>query len=188
MVISASTSVDVPHITNKKEPQVTSKENYPRCFVADTESVRFVLDTRANHTIVNDARHVYGYKPARFKVKGIGGDPTISSGRGFIGIPLKSEGGQTYLIQAVPVMHIPSCPYNLLPHQVLIKEMKSRNFQVKYCKHDDHEYVLEWIDPGVGTTEKQTLTCDIRTSGLFELFTAEGYEKFCTRIHYIAPE
>ena len=113
-VINASKSVDVPHIMTNTEPQATSQD-CPHCFVADTDSVGFVLDTGANHTIINDARHVYGYKLTRAKVKGIGGDPTLSSGRGLIGIPLKSEGGRTSLIKGVPVMHIPSCPYNLLP-------------------------------------------------------------------------
>ena len=47
-VSKASTLVDVPHITTKMEPQVTSKD-YPHCSVANTDSVHFVLDNGANH-------------------------------------------------------------------------------------------------------------------------------------------
>ena len=136
-VINASTQVGVPHVITNTDPRMVSREDHPRCFVADTDSVRFVLDTGANHTIVNDARHVYGYEPTRGKVKGINGKPTTSSGRGFIDIPLKSKDGRISLVEGVPVVHIPSCPHNLLPPQVLIKEMKARRFQVRHFKHDD---------------------------------------------------
>ena len=54
----------------------------PSVFVADTDSVRFVVDTGTNRMIVNDIKLLTKYIPGQGKIKGINGNPTISQGGG----------------------------------------------------------------------------------------------------------
>ena len=138
---SMTNPLNIPETLNEDVPRDIKR--HPCCFVADTDSVRYILDTGANRIIVNNARLMYGYKPATAQIKGINGDPTISTGTGFINLPLKSDDGRTLTITKIPVMHVPSCPYNLMPPQILIKQMKVRNIYIKHFKHDDLEYILE---------------------------------------------
>jgi hypothetical protein len=56
----------------------------PYCFVADTNSFPFVIDTGANRFIVNDRSLFTSFKPQSGLVKGIGGTPVPLSGIGTI--------------------------------------------------------------------------------------------------------
>ena len=132
-----------PISKSTKEPEPTHKSQ-PRCFVADTDSVKFIIDTGANRIIVNDAKLAYGYKVTDAHLKGINGKPTVASGLGFINLLLKSNDGRATILKRLPVVHVPGCPYNLLPPQLLVKEMKARDFSVRHCKHDNKEYIFEY--------------------------------------------
>ena len=155
-MINAPELLDIPTVLNKTPPDYLKQ--HPCCFMVDTDSVEYVLDTDANRVIVNNARLIYGYRSATAQVKGIDGEPTTATGAGFINLPLKSDDGQILIIPKIPVMHVPSCPYNLMPPQLFVKEMKARNFSVKHFKHDDNEYVLKYKPPEDKITKPHTLT------------------------------
>ena len=62
-------------------------------------------------------------------------------------MPLQSNNGEVDLVSNLSAVFIPSCPYNLLPPQVLIRHMKSRGFEVEYFKHDDKVYIFKYRKP-----------------------------------------
>jgi hypothetical protein len=56
------------------EPNAKLKK-LPYCFIADTDSVAYVLDTGANRLIINNAKIFEKFTASNGRVKGIGGDP-----------------------------------------------------------------------------------------------------------------
>ena len=142
---------------------------YPRCFIVDTDSISFIIDTGTNRFIVNDAIIINDYKPSNTRVKGISGDPAIAPGTGFVNLKLRSDDGEVIRIEKIPVVHVTSCPYNLFLPQLLIKEMKQNNFKIKDFKHSESEYIFEYAHHDAKSVQPKTLTCCIRENGMFEL-------------------
>ena len=52
---------------------LTSLRQHPYCFIVDTDSVPYIIDTGANRIIVNDAKLLKQLNPTSDKIKGIGG-------------------------------------------------------------------------------------------------------------------
>ena len=48
----------------------------------------------------------------------------------------------------LPAMWVPTCPYNLMPPQLLVRYLKPAGFEVEWFKHDDKTYVFEYRRPG----------------------------------------
>jgi hypothetical protein len=97
----------------------------PFCFVADTDSVPYILDTGANRVILNDAKLFHKFQARNGSVKGIGGDPVTLSGVGSIRLPLKSDNGSVDYVDVDDAVYVPTSPYNLVPPQVLIHKLKT---------------------------------------------------------------
>ena len=154
--------------------------------MADTDSVRFVVDSGTNRMIVNDIKLLTKYIPGQGKIKGMNGNLTISQGGGLLNLPLKSDQGRTHMVKNLPAVYVPSCPYNLLSPQYLIKEMRQRGFKVQYFKHDDQKYIFQYCRKD--STQSCTLTCPIRENDLFEFRTRDGYDNFRKRVANISPE
>ena len=164
----------------------SSKRDRPAVFIADTDSVRYVIDTGTNRMIVNDVKLMTKFVPRKIEVKGINGEPTLAKGTGLLNLPLKADQGSTHVVSNLPAVYIPACPYNLLSPQYLIKEMRQRGFDVKDFKHDDQNYVLQYSRKRSG--QHLTLTCPIRENDLFEFRTKDGYENYNKRVSSISPE
>ena len=121
--------------------------------------------------------------PTNAKVKGVDGQCTRISGKCRINLPLQSNNGEVDLVSNLPAVFIPSCPYNLLPPQVLIRHMKSRGFEVEYFKHDDKVYIFKYRKP-TSTNSKpkwREITIPIGANQLFTLRTNSGFKHFMTR-------
>ena len=87
----------------------------PYCFVVDTDSIPYIIDTGANRIIVNDARHLQNLVATSDKIKGIGGKCVRIAGVGTLSLPLRSDDGNTDIISGLNAVYVPSSPYNLIP-------------------------------------------------------------------------
>jgi hypothetical protein len=54
----------------------------PYCFVADTDSVEYIIDTGANRIIINNAKLFTSFRAIESSVKGIGGTAVKANGTG----------------------------------------------------------------------------------------------------------
>ena len=163
-------------------PKQNGLSQQPYCFIADTDSVSYVMDTGANRIIVNDVKHLKGLIPSNDKVKGIGGSCVRIAGSGKLSLPLKSDDGKTTIIRKLNAVYVPTSPFNLIPPQILIKEMKRQRFQVHYFKHDDKHYIFKYTPLSKNKLESErTLTISIGDNNLFTLRTREGYKNFMSR-------
>ena len=68
-------------------------------------------------------------------------------------------------------------PFNLLPPQLLVLNLKKINYEVEWFKHDDWRYVLQYSASG----DKNKLTIPIDNRNMFTLWTQFGYYAFTCR-------
>ena len=73
----------------------------------------------------------------------------------------------------LPAVYMPSCTYNILPPQVLIRYMKENGFEVEYFKHDNQVHIFRYC---LSTTSNKVtrwreITISIGTNQLFTLRT-----------------
>ena len=152
--------------------------NEPHCFLVDTDSIPFVIDSGANRIIVNDVRLLSAMKHTSDKIKGIGGKCTRITAKGFISLSLKSDNGL-----------VNTSPCNIIPSQLLISEMKKCEYWIKSFAHDDKIYKFEYsksYPPNDTTTN--TITGPIQNNGLFPLRTNPGFTQFMKRASYFLNE
>ena len=97
----------------------------PICFVADTDSVNFVINLAANRVILNDSSLMTDLKIISATIKGIGRKGAPITGIGKFQLPLKSEDGSFTTISNLDAVFVPSSPYNCIPPQILISAMQS---------------------------------------------------------------
>jgi hypothetical protein len=105
-------------------------QQIPYCFIADTDSVPYVLDTGANRVILNDVKLLKEFQPCTGSVKGIGGDPVTLGGVGSLRLPLKSDDGKVNYVTVDDAVYVPTSPYNLVPPQILINKLKKQGYKV----------------------------------------------------------
>jgi hypothetical protein len=122
--------------------QTVNLRHTPYCFVADTDSIPYVIDTGANRVIINDAKLFHEFRPTNGKVKGIGGTPVSLNGIGTVKLPLHSDDGTVDQVILRNAVYVPLSPFNLIPPQLLIAELKHSGFHVDYFEHDDKEYIF----------------------------------------------
>ena len=162
----------------------------PFCFIADTDSFPFVLDSGANRFIINDATLFHTFVKQSGRVKGIGGKTVPLVGTGTIRLPLKSNSGIVDTITITDAMYIPTSPYNLVLPQLLVRRLKELGYYCKHAYHDDTQYIFEYR-PRAGedppTTNRQ-LTIPIGANDLFSVHSNEGYTAFFRKATYYAPE
>jgi hypothetical protein len=151
-------------------------KNLPYCFIADTDSVTYVLDTGANRLIINNAKLFAKFAASNGRVKGIGGDPVQILGTGSVRIPLKSGDGKVDHVSFDDAVYVPTSPYNLLPKQILHLNMKAQGYDVDDSRHYESRYLF--------TYKKSTETSDL----LFTMRSNEGYLSFFRRAEHFDPE
>ena len=107
------------------------------------------------------------------------------TGTGKLCLPLKSDDGTVTIISDLDAVYVPSSPWNLIPPQILITQMKLQGFNIKHFHHDELKYVLNYTKPeGVSS---HTLTIPIYENGLFHLRNNEGYTHFMYRTAHYLP-
>ena len=144
----SSNSIDIyPSIPTIPKAPPPGIRNDPICFIADTDSVNYIIDTGANRIILNDCSLISNLQITRDKIKGIGGKGIQMSGTGTHKLGLKSDNGHYDIIPNLPVVYVPSCPYNLIPPQLLIKHMKAIGYTITDFSHDDTTYAFKYRPP-----------------------------------------
>ena len=83
---------------------------YPSCFVADTDSTNFVIDTGTNRIIVNDASLLCDFQAMEGGIKGVGGNPTKITGTGSLPIQLPWDDQTTSQVTLKDAVLVPSSP------------------------------------------------------------------------------
>jgi hypothetical protein len=70
-------------------------------------------------------------------------------------------------------------PFNLIPPQLLIAELKRANYVVDYAKHDESEYIFTYKVASASTdATRRHLTVPIGNNNLFTMRSSEGYASF----------
>jgi hypothetical protein len=75
------------------------RRNTPYCFIADTDSTPYIVDSGANRVILNDAKLFKSFKAQRGAVKGVGGNPVSIIGTGTLELSLQSDEGTVDTIE-----------------------------------------------------------------------------------------
>ena len=138
----------------------------PICFIADTDSVSYTIDTAANRIIVIDAGMLTDLKICSSTIKGVGGKGVRITGTGKLKLPLTSDSGAIDVISGLEAVLVPTCPYNLIPPQILIEQMKLKGYNIKYFSHDDKNYWLKYSPPIIllSVSPSQSLLVAIKCS------------------------
>jgi hypothetical protein len=186
--VSTSSGSPYPIALNAtaENPPYAKLRCLPYCFVADTDSIPFVLDTGANHVIINNAKLFKHFKSRKGNVKGIGGAPVKLCGGGTVNISLKVDDGTITDVSIDDAVYVPTSPFNLISPQILISKMRHDGHYVKYAKHDDCKYIFSY---GAAVQSKlKTLTVPIGVNTLFTMRTNEGYNSFFRQSQEFDPE
>ena len=124
------------HSNNDNVNDDKQLRNTPHCFIADTDSQTYLLDTGANRFIVNNVKLLNEFNPVRASVKGINGTSVAIQGNGKHKITLQSDDGHQETIN-VDAVYVPSSPYNIISPQLLIHALKLKGYNVEPASHDD---------------------------------------------------
>ena len=124
---TTSTNIDrIRHNENTQQSNSTTlRNNLPQetyCYIVDTDSIQYAIDTGDNFIIVNDAKLIIDLIPTTDKIKGIGSNCVRIVGTGKLRLPLKSDDGEINIVSKLDAVYVPSSSYNLIPSQILIKK------------------------------------------------------------------
>ena len=103
----------------------------------DTDSTLFVIDTGANRVIVKDAKLLHNFQACSGGVKGVGGNPVSIPGKVLCQINLQADDDTSDSIEMHDAVYVPTSPFNLLPTQLLVSNLKKSNYEVEWFKHND---------------------------------------------------
>ena len=109
------------------EPSVCQE---PFCFITDTDRTAFVIDTGDNWVIVKDSKLLHNFQACSGGVKGVGGNPVSVLGKGSCRINLRADDDLSESIAMHDSVYVPTSPFNLLPPQLLVSNLKKSNYEV----------------------------------------------------------
>ena len=89
------------------------------CFLADNDSMSFIIDMGANCIIVNDVHLLNEFMSCEGSMKSIRGMPTTIKGIGRLTLPLLSDEEDLDEL-CMEAVYVSSSPYNLIPPQLLV--------------------------------------------------------------------
>ena len=98
-------------------------------------------------------------------------------------MPLQSDTGELDIVPTIQAVYVPSCPYNLVPPHVLIRQMKQQGFDVDYFKHDDKNYIFKYrqTSSALNPHKWRNITIPIGSNDMFTLRTNAGFKHFMSR-------
>ena len=167
---AAHSSITKPSQTSTSH--INQFPQQPYYFIVDTDSTPYAIDTGANMIIANDAKYLTELNPSSDKIKGIESRGVRIAGTGKLSFLLKSNQGRADIVRNLDGIYVPSSPYNLIPPQVLTKQMRKQGFKIKYFHHDDEEYLFSYFTSSSNSKQvKNNLTVHICKNSLFILRT-----------------
>ena len=164
---------DIHTSTHDEKSDHTALRNTPHCYVMDSDSCTYLLDSGANRFIVNDAKMLTQFMPTQASVKGISGTSVAIRGMGQHQLTLKSDNNYKMTLH-VDAAFVPSSPYNIIPPQLLISALKVNGYEAGTATHDNRLYTFTC------NKDKKNHQLTVRTNenDLFVLRSAEGYTRF----------
>jgi hypothetical protein len=177
-------------------PDLGSLSCDPHCFVVDTDSHMFLIDSGANAVIVNDVKLLSDFHSSTGGVKGIGGLPIALKGSGQCDVPLHFDDGSTHTA-TLPAVYVPTSPYNILPPQLLVKQLKSTGCGAN-SELDDTLFVLHLLPTKHRHDQRdiirhptpftKIMTVPVDRRNLFTMWTNPGYQTFFAQASQFNPE
>lgn len=122
------------------EPPPPNLRNEPICFIADTDSITYAVDSGVNIIILNNSHYMSNMQIIKGSINGIGCKGIQMSGSGDHSLLLKSDDRDFDTIPNLPTVYIPTSPYDLIPPQPLIKYMRGIVYTITDFSHDDKYY------------------------------------------------
>ena len=117
--VSSVTTVATPSLDDEPVPDNELRfTSY--LFVADTDSVPYLINTTANRVIVNNIKLLSNFKAIRGGVKGVGGTSVSIHVIGSLSLPLQYDAGAVDYVCIHDAVYVPISPFDLLPPQILI--------------------------------------------------------------------
>ena len=107
-------------------------------------------------------------------MKGVGGNHVSILGKGSCRVNLRAENDLFDSFEMHNYVYVPTSPFNLLPHQLLVLNLKKNNYRVEWSKHDYRRYVLQYSAGG----DEKKLTIPIDNINIFTLWTQFSYDAF----------
>jgi hypothetical protein len=189
-VVASVRTTDTPAAMSSETSKAPSEPplSLPFCFVADTDSFPFILDSGANRFIINDATLFRSFTKQDGLVKGIGGKSVPLIGTGTIKLPLKADDGSVDSIVIDDAVYIPTSPFNLVPPQLLLRKLTEAGYKCACAKHDDKQYVFRYQSTTTKDFIKKQLTIRIGPNDLFATRSIEGYTSFFRRAPCLDPD
>ena len=189
IIQQTTSSTSLPSTTNPSQPKppTSTIRNEPICFIADTDSMTYAVDSGANRVILKEFNSMTNIKITKGSIQGIGGKGVTMTGSGHHELTLQSDDGHFDTIPSLPAVCVPSSPYNLIPPQLLIKHMKSMGYIITDFSHDDTAYKFKYISPTDTTKTQRTVSIPIAPNGLFILRSKPGYRNFMSRASQYCP-
>ena len=89
------------------------------CFISNTDSTSFVIDTGANWVIVKDAKLIQNLQSGSGGVKGVGGNSVSILGNGSFWVNLRADNDFSDSIDLHDAVYVPTSPFDILPPQLL---------------------------------------------------------------------
>ena len=116
------------------------------CFLADTDSSKFLVNTGANRVIVNDAKLLNRFQSLQENIQGIGGKSTMMCGTGQCRVPICFDCGSECVVifELGKAIYVPSLPYNIIPPQMLSKKLCEQGATIRH-ELDDRVYELTFV-------------------------------------------
>lgn len=163
---------------------VETINNAPFCFVVDTDSAQFLIDSGANRYIVNDPRLLKQFEATTgHGVKGIGGAPARVAGLGMLPLSLPTEDG---VVLQVPAVYVPSSPFNIAPPQLMYKDMVKMGLKPTKSTIDDKSITFSFKVPNKKSRSSFSAPCSSRD--LFFMETKPGYSSFHAKATTYNPD
>ena len=132
------------HHSDDPPPPTNQLPSEPYCFIAYVDSQLFITDIGANCIIVNDAALLCNLEFRGNNIKCIGGSPVSITGVGKLDLKLKSDNGKVSLVKHLDAVLVPSSPYNPILPQLLVAQMKTHSYSIRYFYYDDINYIFSY--------------------------------------------
>ena len=125
------TTVATPLLDDEPVPD-NGLRSTPYLFVADTDSVPYLIDTAANRVIVNNIKLLSNFKATRGGVQVVGATSVSIHGIGYLSLPLRSDAGAIDYVCILDTLYVPRPPFNLFPPHILISQLKLQGYNVPH--------------------------------------------------------
>ena len=109
IIQQTTSSTSLPSTTNpsQPEPPTSTIRNEPICFIADTDSMTYAVDSGANRVILKEFNSMTNIKITKGSIQGIGGKGVTMTGSGHHELTLQSDDGHFDTIPSLPTACVP---------------------------------------------------------------------------------